>query len=155
MFHVPQENTYSLLVIVLFIWPRTRACSNLVHFYVCVCIWPINSWERNIKIVHMIEELSISPSKSANFSIHSEAQLLRIYVNSELFYPQDCFLLLSYRNNFLHHEAFVATALISYWWSCTSFAGVNCPVYFPHIYHQTLSQIMLSETTEWILYCIV
>lgn len=155
MFHVPQENMYSPIGYCFFIWRRTTACLNLVYFYVRVYIWPIDSWERNIKIVYMIAELSISPCKSANFSIHSEVQLLHIYTHTLSYFM---FMIVF----FYHHiETFYITKLLSphaliwYWWSCTSFAGINCQVYLFHIYHQTLSQIMLSEACEWILYCIV
>lgn len=161
MFHVPQENMYSSIDYCFFIWPRTRACSNLVHFYVCVCIWPIDSWERNIKIAHMTAELSTSPCKSANFSIYCEVQLLHIhiYMHIAYIYIQSDFIftiIFFYR----HIETFYMTELLSphapiwYWWSCTSVAGINCPVHLLHTHRQTLPQIISSEVFEWILCCL-
>lgn len=160
MFHVPKENMYSPIGCFFFTWPRTRACSNLLYLYVCVCIWPINSWERDIKIAHTMAELSIPPCKSANFSIHSEVQFLCTYI---------CILQIHYQKYliftivfFYHHTETVHLTKLPWphaslwsWRSCASSAGSNCPVYLRHRHGQTLSQIMSSEAFEWILSCIV
>lgn len=116
MFHVPKENMYSPIGYFLFTWPRTRACLNLLYFYVCVCIWPINSWERDSKIAQWWQNYQFLLVNQPIFldilrfssCVHIHMHIANTYIHSELSHLYDYFLLSPYRNS-LPYEAFMAS----------------------------------------------